>query len=561
MTPNIEQHGFQSPPSGKKKKKKLSKSERKRRQRSREEAEATPTKEANANATVHANETQQPNVEVTPSSSPEPSDTPHKTSVVQDNGDNNNNSPAPAPAPAPAPIKLVNETSMTSRKVLFVYPKKDKNSTTTRRSSSSNNSSNKLVSYMHSKLRKAEKDANENHGESKDDDAKSDDKPSIEMMDDSIDDILYPARKKQRKEEAREEKAREEKAREEKEAAATAARVAKQKQQKEKKEAKKEKATPTKKNTEKEPKPTTTEEIRPISPMISISKASKTTTPMEECQDEKKDADQQEERPIRGRSRSDSLSDPMNSRLSGRTVEDAVKDKSGRRPRSNSTDGELNLPKRGLCDERMVIRNYKWDLDRFKRAPPRGFINLGNTCFLNSTLQCLTYLPTFCQCVAELPSNKDENENGQKKKIVGQQITVFLRNLLRRVHALDGEAKQAPLAPKAIVRSLSHLGGSHRGYKFRPGRQEDAHEFLVHLLDAMNDGELKAAGTYICWFMDCDGNKITRWRITSHNYIFTCSMYRNRSEEKWVARSTANTSPRRDYLNAPHVRRLSPITG
>ena len=69
---------------------------------------------------------------------------------------------------------------------------------------------------------------------------------------------------------------------------------------------------------------------------------------------------------------------------------------------------------------------------------------------------------------------------------------------MRRVHGLDGEVKQAPLAPKAIVRSISTLGGgSHQGYKFRPGRQEDAHEFLVHLLDAMNDGELRAAGTYV----------------------------------------------------------------
>ena len=221
--------------------------------------------------------------------------------------------------------------------------------------------------------------------------------------------------------------------------------------------------------------------------------------------------------PKQRRARSDSLSDPLKTLLSGRTVQDAIQDASGRRPRSNSTDSELKLPKRGLCDERMVVMNYKWDHGVYfqKRVMPRGLINLGNTCFLNSTLQCLVYLPTFCQCVAMLPNQNqlngsnggNSNNAGKKKKSnSGLQMTVFLRNLIRRVHGLDGEAKHAPLAPKAIVRSISSLGGgSHRGYKFRPGRQEDAHEFLVHLLGAMNDGELKAAGTFLS---DCNTLRI-----------------------------------------------------
>ena len=80
------------------------------------------------------------------------------------------------------------------------------------------------------------------------------------------------------------------------------------------------------------------------------------------------------------------------------SVEDAVKDKVGRRPRTNSTDGELNLPQRGLCDENIVLQTYKWDMKLLHSRngksqsphvhavpPPRGFVNLGNTCFLNAT--------------------------------------------------------------------------------------------------------------------------------------------------------------------------------
>ena len=185
--------------------------------------------------------------------------------------------------------------------------------------------------------------------------------------------------------------------------------------------------------------------------------------------------------------------------LSGLTVEDAVKDKIGRRPRCNSTDGELNLPRGGLCDEHSVLESHKWDLDKLygrkvsKPTLPRGFENTGNTCFLNATLQCLAYLPTFCQCVANLPSHQERNVNG-KKLSNGQRISMYLRNFLHKVHDLPGEShKQAgrPVQPKNVAPMLN---GSNSGYKFRHGRQEDAHEFLVHLLDTMHDGELKGAG-------------------------------------------------------------------
>ena len=188
--------------------------------------------------------------------------------------------------------------------------------------------------------------------------------------------------------------------------------------------------------------------------------------------------------------------DSEGGRLSGLSVEDAVRDKLGCRPRSNSTDGELNLPRRGLCDERMVLESYKWRTNGHA-VTPKGFMNLGNTCFLNATLQCLAYLPTFSQCLTSLPGSI----NGQKMSH-GQRMTTMLSNLFRQVHGVKGaHAGGDAISPRGIVKAVPSLGssGSRTGYKFRPGRQEDAHEFLVHLLDAMQDGELKAAGKATLW--------------------------------------------------------------
>ena len=187
------------------------------------------------------------------------------------------------------------------------------------------------------------------------------------------------------------------------------------------------------------------------------------------------------------------------------SVEAVAKDRLGCRPRANSTDGELNLPRGGLCDEHMVLAAHKWD-EQWKSSRPRGFINLGNTCYLNSTLQCLSHIPALAQCLVESYRGFESggsmhyNRNGKKKnKTVnqGERITLLLRSLVRQVHPQkEGSNKSGAVSPREIVRSVPLLGkiGNRNGYSFRPGRQEDAHEFLVHLLDAMQDGELLAAG-------------------------------------------------------------------
>ena len=181
------------------------------------------------------------------------------------------------------------------------------------------------------------------------------------------------------------------------------------------------------------------------------------------------------------RASDDETSSSAEGQLSGRSVEDAVRDRVGCRPRSNSTDGELNLPQRGLCDERTVLESYRWRFDRCNVAcgKPSGFNNLGNTCYLNSTLQCLAYIPPFCQSLLTLSSPNCGNSPTNRGPSQGKKITLMLKNLFAKSHAANSSAGSS-IAPRQIVSAVPTLGsiGSRGGYRFRPGRQEDCHEFL-----------------------------------------------------------------------------------
>ena len=138
----------------------------------------------------------------------------------------------------------------------------------------------------------------------------------------------------------------------------------------------------------------------------------------------------------------------------------------------------------------------------------RGLSNLGNTCYLNSVLQCLAYSPPFAQYMIKAePSKKCE-------RVPGCCFVKLLEEHLRNVHSRAGGKQKPPphqqkfggkhqrggnwaggggggggaLAPTHIVKNL-RVVGKH----FRVGRQEDAHEFLCHLLQAVQKRMLRGA--------------------------------------------------------------------
>ncbi|KAJ1729084.1 hypothetical protein LPJ61_003697, partial [Coemansia biformis] len=106
---------------------------------------------------------------------------------------------------------------------------------------------------------------------------------------------------------------------------------------------------------------------------------------------------------------------------------------------------------------------------RAMRAIGPGLHNLGNTCFLNSVLQCLTYTPPLAEYMLAR-----EHSAGCR---AGDSCMLckFEAHVVRALSKREGAA----VSPKAIVGRL-RLVARH----MRVGRQEDAHEFLRLLIDA-----------------------------------------------------------------------------
>ncbi|KAG0257866.1 Ubiquitin carboxyl-terminal hydrolase 36 [Mortierella polycephala] len=99
-----------------------------------------------------------------------------------------------------------------------------------------------------------------------------------------------------------------------------------------------------------------------------------------------------------------------------------------------------------------------------------GLSNLGNTCFLNSVLQCLTY-------TAPLANFLLSNQHSNSCKTTNFCMMCLLEKHVTRCFSHN---MNEAIAPKVIVGRLRNIGK-----QFRIGRQEDSHEFTRYLVDAL----------------------------------------------------------------------------
>eukprot|EP00484_Ammonia_sp_Unknown_P020975 CAMPEP_0197031480 /NCGR_PEP_ID=MMETSP1384-20130603/10476_1 /TAXON_ID=29189 /ORGANISM="Ammonia sp." /LENGTH=986 /DNA_ID=CAMNT_0042461013 /DNA_START=30 /DNA_END=2990 /DNA_ORIENTATION=+ len=109
-----------------------------------------------------------------------------------------------------------------------------------------------------------------------------------------------------------------------------------------------------------------------------------------------------------------------------------------------------------------------------------GLRNLGNSCFMNATLQCLCYTAPFQNYIAS-------DEHRKRCRTGGFCIFCELQKLMPTMLQNQGTA-----VPQTVFRNLGLLSK-----KLRPGRQEDAQEFLRFLMEGLQNACLKQEGKKI----------------------------------------------------------------
>lgn len=127
-----------------------------------------------------------------------------------------------------------------------------------------------------------------------------------------------------------------------------------------------------------------------------------------------------------------------------------------------------------MANNLQLQMNWQNSLKKRKNEPPLGFRNLGNTCYLNSVIQCLTYTPPLANFCLRLQHSLSCDSLGHQDKKSECPFCLLEKRIVRSLSV------DLPLdTPSRIIGRLSTFAEH-----FRVGRQEDAHEFLRYVIDA-----------------------------------------------------------------------------
>ncbi|XP_062165980.1 ubiquitin carboxyl-terminal hydrolase 5 isoform X2 [Alnus glutinosa] len=104
-----------------------------------------------------------------------------------------------------------------------------------------------------------------------------------------------------------------------------------------------------------------------------------------------------------------------------------------------------------------------------------GLLNLGNTCFMNSAIQCLVHTPEFARYFRE---DYHQEINWQNPLGMVGELALAFGELLRKLWAPG----RMPVAPRSFKAKLARFAPQFSGYN-----QHDSQELLAFLLDGLHE--------------------------------------------------------------------------
>lgn len=129
--------------------------------------------------------------------------------------------------------------------------------------------------------------------------------------------------------------------------------------------------------------------------------------------------------------------------------------------------------------KKTTLKDIKEQTNNYKTKGLSGLINLGNTCFMNSILQCLSNTVILTDYFLKNQHVKD-SQIYTKHKTITKEIA-FVHSYSKIIHAIWSE--NCLIKPSTFKKVLCLFNERYTGYD-----QQDSHEFLICILNLLHEG-------------------------------------------------------------------------